>query len=341
MRLDKGKVILERAAIALAELWQYEYALRNHRTIIKERYMFMYMLLNCRWSDGGTEATKRGNFEFGWKKLEIELFMDRTSILTTFGKLEKINLINVVSKPLGHYVSICNYDTYVNYTEQTNKLLTSNKQASTQSTNMQKTPLSKDKEEKEEKEEKENKESSVLVEDSKVLDKRVSKTSIVLAQHEEFKLKEASDKLRLLAIDITTPELLIEFWYEIMDTFGLEIPRINDDNARKAEWAFANSIIQNKLTDNEGLKLAIYNHAKKRFLNFNSKYSYDVKKVISPLLIQMSSVYRHMVGQKFVKETEYVKKEGGYSAKRVSVYDTINKYNQQNNTKTGDSNESV
>lgn len=119
-------------------------------------HLFIYLLLNANHEDGEWRGVKiqRGQILTGLKTLNERTKISFQTLRTCLKRLEKTNEINIQVTNKYSIITICNYESYQNgqqaTNKQTNKELTSNEQA----TNKQLTTNNNNKEERELKNEK-------------------------------------------------------------------------------------------------------------------------------------------------------------------------------------------
>ena len=131
-------------------------------------------------------------------------------------------------------------------------------------------------------------------------DNNVITTTTPEAVVESKPSKFQKDKERLLGMPLEVPEDLIDLWYEILNTFGVNKPVTLNENIERMEWACANDMLKNCLTDKTGLKTALYEYAAQTCLDGRDKHAYVRKNSFSPIQIGLSNVCKKMIARKIV-----------------------------------------
>jgi len=250
------------------------------------------------------------------------------NIRTSLEHLRNLGFLTSTSTNHGTIISVCNYSTYQDLEDikdikdtQVTSNLTSNL-TSTSTSN-----LTTIKEVKEVKEIKEVNNLTPPTSSNNILDKEeislledLSFAEVKQAMKEKQEKPKAkqytpvecvrdTDKIKLMQFKIEYPEDLIEYWYDILNTFELNLYQSNDEKTANADFACANDMLINKAVSIEKLKEILFDYAVSKFLHANYKKEYKAKH-FSPVLARLSAVYKHMVALKYVNKVERIKKGG-------------------------------
>ena len=177
------------------------------------------------------------------------------------------------------------------------------------------------------KENKENKENKVNTTTAVAVNQKDLEPSEQLGKSEEKteekKNKHQRDKEHLMTTEIESPEDLISYWFDILNVFGVEKPLELDENSSRRDFACCRDMLDNKLTDINGLKLALYEYAFNKCINPRSKSVYE-KKAFSSTSLGLYCVCRIMQKNKIVGYA--VKKENKVNA--IELRDNKMYYNE-------------
>ena len=261
-----------------------------------------------------------GQMITGLNQLSLLSGLSLQNVRTSLEHLKKLEFLTLTSTHHGTIISVCNYSTYQGY-EDTNN---TNQHANQHRGNTEVTTIKEVKEVKEVKEIKEltpptssnnilDKEEISLLEDLSLAEvKKVMKEKQEKPKPKQYTPVECvrdTDKIKLMQYKIETPEDLIEYWYDILNTFELNLYQSNDEKTANADFACANDMLINKAVSIEKLKEVLFDYAVSKFLHANYKKEYKAKH-FSPVLARLSAVYKHMVALKYVNKVERIKKGG-------------------------------
>ena len=243
------------------------------------------LLLMANWKNseiitrnGEKLIIKRGQLITGREELARKTGLGSQSIRTSLKHLEKLEFLTINSTKHYTVITICNYDSYQDINNLPNQHSNHDLTRTQPGPNQDLTTYEQDKQDKQRKK------------DQPLLHTPEQIPEVVVV--EETKSIIQKDKERHLGKPINTPEQLIEFWYSILNCFGIK--KIDDlfGNAGKVDWAASNDIINLRKVELDELKAIIWDLAIEKFLDVRSKHNYVKKTNISNVFTSLSYVCR-------------------------------------------------